>query len=43
MRSVCDQPKLIISVYGGRKHFRLSADIEKEFMDTLAQAAVTSG
>jgi hypothetical protein len=43
MTSVCGQPKLIISVYGGRKHFTMSEDIEKEFMDSLAEAAVTSG
>jgi len=43
MRNVCDKPKLIISVYGGRMHFTMDEDIEKEFMDSLAEAAVTSG
>ncbi|CAF4362659.1 unnamed protein product, partial [Rotaria sp. Silwood2] len=43
MRSVCNQPKLIISVYGGRKYFTMSEDIEKEFMDSMAEAATTSG
>jgi len=43
MRSVCEQPKLIISVYGGRKHFTMSEDIEKEFMNSLAEAAITPG
>ncbi|CAF4161369.1 unnamed protein product [Rotaria magnacalcarata] len=43
MRSVCDQPKLIISVYGGRKYFTMSEAIEKEFMDSVAEAATTSG
>ncbi|CAF4511710.1 unnamed protein product [Rotaria sp. Silwood1] len=43
MRSVCSQPKLIISVYGGRKYFTMSEDIEKEFMDSMAEAAITSG
>ena len=43
MTSVCDKPKLIISVYGGRKHFTMSEDIEKEFMDSLAEAAMTEG
>ncbi|CAF1414384.1 unnamed protein product [Rotaria magnacalcarata] len=42
MRSVCDQPKLIISVYGGRKYFTMSEAIEKEFMDSVAEAATTS-
>jgi hypothetical protein len=43
MRNVCDKPKIIISVFGGRMHFTMSEDIEKEFMDSLAEAAVTSG
>lgn len=43
MTSVCGSPKFIISVYGGRKHFTMSEDIEKEFMDSLAQAAMTPG
>lgn len=43
MKSVCKQPKLIISVYGGRKHFTMSEQIEKEFTDSLAEAAMTSG
>jgi hypothetical protein len=43
MRSVCDQPKLIISVYGGRMHFTMREDIEMEFMDSLAEAAMTEG
>jgi hypothetical protein len=43
MRSVCEPPTLIISVYGGRKHFTMPEDIEKEFMDSLAEAAMTSG
>jgi hypothetical protein len=43
MRSVCDKPKLIISIYGGRKYFTMSEDIEKEFMDSLAEAAITPG
>jgi hypothetical protein len=43
MKNVCDRPKLIISVYGGRKYFTMSEDIEKEFMDSLAEAASTPG
>ena len=43
MTSVRGQPKLIISVYGGHKHFTMDGDIEKEFMDSLAEVAVTSG
>lgn len=43
MKSVRNPPKLIISVYGGRKHFTMSEYIEKEFMDSLAEAAMTSG
>jgi len=43
MTSVCDRPKLIISVYGGRKYFTMSENIEKEFMSSLAEAAVTPG
>ncbi|UJR23620.1 hypothetical protein I4U23_026606 [Adineta vaga] len=43
MRSTCDIPKLIISVYGGRMHFTMSEDIEKEFMDSLADVAITPG
>ncbi|CAF0820629.1 unnamed protein product [Adineta steineri] len=43
MRYTCDIPKLIISIYGGRMHFTLSEDIEKEFMDSLAEIAITFG
>jgi len=43
MNSVCGTPKLIISVYGGHKYFTMSEDIEKEFMDSLAEAAITAG
>lgn len=43
MTSVNGTPNFIISVYGGRKHFTMSEDIEKEFMDSLAQAATTPG
>lgn len=43
MTSVCKRPKLIISVYGGRKYFTMSENIEKEFMNSLAEAATTPG
>ncbi len=43
MTSVCVKPKLIISVYGGRKYFTMSEEIEKEFMDSLAATAITPG
>jgi hypothetical protein len=43
MRNVCKVPILIISVYGGRMHFTMPEDIEKEFMESLAEAAMTPG
>ncbi|CAF4207383.1 unnamed protein product [Rotaria magnacalcarata] len=43
MGSVCGKPKLIISVYGGHKYFTMDEAIEKEFMDSMAEAAITSG
>ena len=43
MRNVCDKSILIISVYGGLKHFTMHEDIEKEFMDSLTEAAITPG
>ena len=46
MINVCqeeEKPKLIISVYGGRKYFTMSEEIEKEFMENLAEAAITPG
>ena len=41
--NTCDKPKLIISVYGGRKYFTMGEDIEREFMHSMAEAAVTPG
>lgn len=43
MSDVCKKPRLIISVYGGRKYFTMNEEIEKEFMDSLAEAAMTPG
>ena len=43
MSGVCKKPRLIISVYGGRKYFTMSEEIENEFTDSLAEAAMTPG
>ena len=43
MANACENPKLIISVYGGRKYFTMSEDIEREFMHSMAEAAITPG
>ena len=43
MNEVKDRPKLIISVYGGRKYFTMNENIEKEFMESMAEAAITPG
>lgn len=43
MVDVCSKPKLIISVYGGHKYFTMNEAIEKEFMHSMAEAAITPG
>lgn len=43
MNEVNEKPKLIISVYGGRKYFTMNENIEKEFMESMAEAAITPG
>lgn len=43
MTEVNRKPKFIISVYGGRKYFTMNENIEKEFMESMAEAAITPG
>lgn len=43
MISVCGNPKLVITVYGGRNYFTMDEEIEKEFMNSMAEMSITSG
>ncbi|CAF3831458.1 unnamed protein product [Rotaria sordida] len=40
----CNQePRLIISIYGGAKYFKMNERLEKEFMRGIIEAATTAG
>ena len=43
MISVCGNPKLVITVHGGRNYFTMDEEIEKEFMNSMAEMSITSG
>ena len=40
---VRDQPKLLISCYGGAEGFTMTDSLEREFMNGIGQLAATKG
>jgi hypothetical protein len=37
------EPRLIISISGGAKYFKMNERLEKEFMRGIIEAAITAG
>jgi hypothetical protein len=41
--NVNDEPKLLVSCYGGAANFTMTDELEREFMNGIGQVAATKG